>query len=348
MQENHLGFGCVDSTPSHMDIQSENVAMSAFGVNSFEKKYTVIHDNQRKVGICTMAMVADILYQMYGVEVSEQFGYVGGKKMYDKNMYEGSSIKTMLEFARVVGLPKKSLVPTDDTTKSYQDYVNVDFSQEAWDDAKNQKIGGYYQVKDLSLSNLLKEGDKSEFGLCIMIMNGNGNWYLPSWDKVSPLRSGKPYDGAHATKIIKGDLLGGVIRNTWGDKNNPIIKERPDLVWANNGDIDFFWDTIKDDIREVWVVTRNPIEWTHTFTTPILYKQSGTEVVNLQRALVKLGFLTMPKGVAYGYYGDITRRAVFNYQVSRQVAQLTELNALQGKRVGYATIKALNKDISLL
>jgi hypothetical protein len=340
-----LGHGCIASKPSITDVKSENVAMSSYGVNGFEKLYSVPHDNQRGVGICTMAHIADIIYQMTGIEVSEQFGYVEGKKMYDKNMYEGSSIKTMLEYARKYGLPKKSLVPTDDTTKSYADYVNVTFSKEAYDDAKNQKIGGYYQVTDLSLANLLKEGDKSEFGLCIMIRNGGGNWYLPSWDKVSPLRSGKPYDGAHATKIVKGDLKGGTIRNTWGDRNNPIIRNRPELVWANNGDIDFYWDTIKDDIVEVWVVTRHPIIecFIHTFKTPIKFGDRNAEVASLQRALNLLGFTV---GNVDGIYGKKTAYAVFNYQVNRNVAHLIELNALQGKNVGPATRLSLNKDLN--
>lgn len=340
----NLAFGCKDSEPAITDIKSENVAMASYGDNYFEKHYSVPHDNQRGVGICTMAMVADILYQIHGVEVSEQFGYVNAKKFYDKNMYEGSSIKTMLEYARKFGLPAKSLVPTDDTSKSYQQYVDVTFSQEA-DMSTRYKIGGYYQVTDLSLANLLKEGDKSEFGLCIMIRNGGGNWYLPSWDKVSPLKSGKPYDGAHATKIIKGDFKGGVIRNTWGDKTNPIIRSRPELVWANNGDIDFYWDTIKDDIREVWVVTRDPIveAFTHTFKKTIKFGDRSDEVASLQRALKLLGFLT---GSVDGIYGKNTAYAVFNYQVNRNVAPLTELNTLQGKLVGPATRKSLTEDLN--
>ena len=339
-----LGNGCNPSTPSITDIKSENVAMTSYGANFFNKNYSVPHDNQRALGICTMAMVADILYQIHGVEVSEQYGYVDGKKIYDKNMFEGSSIKTMLEYARKFGLPAKSFVPTDDTSKSYKDYVNVAFSQEACD-SKMYKIGGYYQVTDLSLANLLKEGDKSEFGLCIMIRNGGGNWYLPSWDKVSPLKSGKPYDGAHATKITKADLKGGTIRNSWGDKDNPIIKKSPQLVWANNGDIDFYWDTIKDDIAEVWVVTRDPIveRFIHTFNTPIKFGDKSTEVASLQRALTLLGFLT---GSIDGVYGQKTAYAVFNYQVSRNVAPLTELNALQGKSVGPATRKALTDELN--
>ena len=350
--EINLAHGCIESEQSHADILSDNIVATAGIATSFDTRanYKYHHDNQRGVGICTMAHIADVIYQIYGVEVSEQFGYVEGKKTYDKNMYEGSSIKTMLEYARVYGLPKKSLVPTDDTTKSYADYTNVTFSKEAYDDAKNQKLPGYYKLTGVSLQDLLSEGAKSKYGLSIMIRCGT-NWYIPSWanSAISPLRSGKPYTSAHATKIVTLNInKDGEIRNTWGDLNNPIIKDRPELVWADNGDIAFNFDTISPDIVEAWAFLDVPAKdvWTHTFSTSITYGQSGTEVANLQRALVKLGFLIMPTGVAYGYFGYKTANALFLYQVNRNVATLPELNRLQGHRCGDATIKQLNKDIN--
>jgi LPXTG-site transpeptidase (sortase) family protein len=43
---------------------------------------------------------------------------------------------------------------------------------------------------------------------------------------------------------------------------------------------------------------------------------SGTDVIELQTALVARGFLKMPAGVAKGYFGSLTRSAVIRYQAS--------------------------------
>lgn len=42
----------------------------------------------------------------------------------------------------------------------------------------------------------------------------------------------------------------------------------------------------------------------------------GENVVMLQKYLVEKGFLTLPAGVAYGYFGSLTKKAVMMYQES--------------------------------
>ena len=359
MEEIQLGHGCVESQQSHTDVLAENVMAEAPALSfDVRSNYIYPHDNQRSNGICTQAEAADILYQEYNVEVSELAGYKGQKQTYDGNLLEGSSIKSALAYDASFGVPKKSLVPDDDTHLPYAQYIQGYISQEAHADAPNQKLPGYFKLTDISLNGLVQAGAKSKYGIIIMIRNNN-NWYTDingnvSWlaKDISPLRSGKPYTGAHATKIVRLTMNGdGTIRNTWGDSKNPIYANGTG-VWCNDGDIEFNYETIKDDIVEAWGVVGEPIinVWTHTFNQLISYKQQdtlkNTEVTSLQRALVKLGFLVMPKNVSFGYYGDLTRTSVFNYQVNRQVAPLTELNALQGKTVGPATRAQLNKDLN--
>jgi len=115
---------------------------------------------------------------------------------------------------------------------------------------------------------------------------------------------------------------------------------------VGNGGFQWFTEDFftSGNIWCAWTITENPIipVFRYTFTKPIVYGETSSEVTALQKALVRLGFLVMPVGVAFGYYGDKTRIAVYNFQVAKQVAVLTELNALQGKVVGPATRKALN------
>lgn len=46
---------------------------------------------------------------------------------------------------------------------------------------------------------------------------------------------------------------------------------------------------------------------------------SGENVVKLQEALEAGGFLTMPAGIARGYFGPITRAALIKYQIANQI-----------------------------
>ncbi len=54
----------------------------------------------------------------------------------------------------------------------------------------------------------------------------------------------------------------------------------------------------------------------YTFTGYLSVGSTGAEVVALQSWLVSQGFLTMPAGVAEGYFGSLTKAAVVAYQTS--------------------------------
>jgi len=47
---------------------------------------------------------------------------------------------------------------------------------------------------------------------------------------------------------------------------------------------------------------------------------TGQNVVVLQGLMTELGFLNVPSGIAFGYYGGLTRDAVSRYQSSMNVS----------------------------
>lgn len=57
-----------------------------------------------------------------------------------------------------------------------------------------------------------------------------------------------------------------------------------------------------------------------TFTQNLTVGSTGSEVTSLQQALVAKGFLTMPAGVAYGYFGPLTKSAVAAWQAANGVS----------------------------
>ncbi len=76
------------------------------------------------------------------------------------------------------------------------------------------------------------------------------------------------------------------------------------------------------------------------FKNTILFGQSSDEVRQLQACLYHEGLFT---DSFTGYYGFKTASAVLAFQKKYQVADTVTLNTLQGKRVGPATLLALNK-----
>jgi peptidoglycan hydrolase-like protein with peptidoglycan-binding domain len=65
-----------------------------------------------------------------------------------------------------------------------------------------------------------------------------------------------------------------------------------------------------------FAVTASAQMTSYTFNGYMSVGSTGTEVVNLQSWLVSEGFLTMPVGVAKGYFGSLTKAAVVAYQAS--------------------------------
>ncbi len=57
----------------------------------------------------------------------------------------------------------------------------------------------------------------------------------------------------------------------------------------------------------------------YTFNTDLTIGSKGADVTALQQILVNLGYLTMPSGVAYGYFGSITKAAVIKYQLAKGI-----------------------------
>lgn len=78
------------------------------------------------------------------------------------------------------------------------------------------------------------------------------------------------------------------------------------------------------------------------FETVLEYGQTSSEVKRLQEALKDKGFFPANQE-ATGYYGNVTAKSIYNFQVKHDVAPLVELNKLKGRRVGAKTLAKLNQ-----
>jgi hypothetical protein len=75
-------------------------------------------------------------------------------------------------------------------------------------------------------------------------------------------------------------------------------------------------------------------------THDLWYGERGEEVKLLQQKLIKLGYLS--KGLDTGFFGNLTKQAVKEFQIMNKVASWAVLLWNQGKFVGLSTRKFLN------
>lgn len=65
-------------------------------------------------------------------------------------------------------------------------------------------------------------------------------------------------------------------------------------------------------VFSVWTIPANA----QTFNVNLTIGSRGADVISLQQILVAKGFLQMPSGVPYGYFGPLTRAAVARWQAA--------------------------------
>ena len=78
-----------------------------------------------------------------------------------------------------------------------------------------------------------------------------------------------------------------------------------------------------------------------TFPRVMNYGETSEDIKNLQKKLMSLSLFPVNIPTT-GYYGNVTAKAVYNYQVRYNVAPIAELNYLKGRTVGPKTLAALN------
>lgn len=168
------------------------------------------------------------------------------------------------------------------------------------------------------------------------------------WDKMPRIRNSNltiPTGLRHSVTAIDFALVDGkkclIIDDSWGvqhgDRGQRIITEDFFKVrnWFSAYFISFkFDDKSQDNVKPQYRFSKT-LEFSAEFKT-------DTDVKALQDILKHEG--VFPKNVdSTGYYGSITAKAVYDFQVKHQVAPMQELDSLQGRVVGPKTITKLNQ-----
>lgn len=340
--EEPISFGAVPSIDDPRTISSASVAMATAMVAETQAAgkvpldYEHVDDlcSQKSLGICTMCGVRIAAEHHFhdGVRLDEYWGYLIGKTLYDDPLFghfEGSSAFTMLKAANKVGIPEQEFckqfpLKTDGSyeefIQSFQNGYHGEIPQAILDNAAKHKIAGYARVFPDAFSG----GAPSQSGMMTNILAGrvlvgrfavgknlyrdkNGKSTRKAKDLL-PLRAPEPVESGHIMDINEfwksGKEFGGPNSwsRTWCPDNK---KQEPGYYW-------FEFKTQIPYFTEAWVILDR--EDKYIFMKDLTVGSTGPDVVALQKFLVKKELMTMPPGVSYGYFGNITRDAVARYQ----------------------------------
>ena len=240
---------------------------------------------------------------------------------------------------------------TNDTTLTHAEYIDLaNIPATAYTEALQ------FSIKSYAFATLTEQGLKDAIlaGGADLLMRLGEEWWKAkdgrvSWaaEDILPIRPPSTIISGHEVFLYGWDTVDGRTRfwivNSWSKD------------WAMNGIGYFFYDEYRPfldeaitaiDLPDNWLEELNNLppanQFKHRFLVNLAYGQKSEEVRFLQIALKING--TFPSTVAEtGYYGDITAKAVLDFQKKYNVASLYELLVLRGRNVGPKTRAKLNE-----
>ena len=166
-----------------------------------------------------------------------------------------------------------------------------------------------------------------------------------AWCKDIPTVGGKGGGVRHSVTAVDVINLDGVdylvIEDSWGKFGGKYGADGQRLItremWANG----FYFAAVLTNFE----YSTNDKQALDRFEKVMTYGTKWPEIARLQDFLKTQGL--MPSNVdSTGYYGEITRKAVYLFQVKNNIDSLDALNLIKGKRVGVKTLAKINEIIN--
>lgn len=253
-----------------------------------------------------------------------------------ENNSPGMWLQNALHIAYKNGCSLETLLPSNGRDEaemnSLEDEKEVDrqFAQVV-------KPGGYFQAYNNDFDQIATALDTGKVVVAIIRFE-SGQFRNPVFSSTKDGYWGHLVDFTDRT--LYNGKKGLVTANSWGkdwgwDGYGILLEDRAEGLqgWG------FFEELDNDWVEEDKEGIEKP---EYQFNTPIAYHDNNKEVAKLQECLKWEE--TFPKNIpCTGWYGQITAKAVYDFQVKHEVAPMDELDALQGMRVGPKTRAKLNE-----
>lgn len=205
-----------------------------------------------------------------------------------------------------------------------------DINELAREDAKSDKGFSYAQTG--TNIDSIAQAMRDNTGIVMGLDGQNNGTWTSAFPKIPTQVEWRHWVYAGKAKKINGIKHIGFL-NSWGTEVGEDGWQWIPEKYFTTGHVWSGWTHILAPVV--------PPSFKHEFVSNLSFGQSGSEIIALQKALQLSG--EFPKSVpTSGLYGDISRRAVLDFQVKYMVSPLAELMALQGKSVGPKTRQQLN------
>lgn len=352
------------------DYQFGEIVAATNPVNWVEKpqsawrKFPIF--NQDGSGSCVAQTLAKLLGILYWLK-NQLYVHFSATHIYQRRSNKpsgGMAGVDAFDIARK-GATLEELVPSQNMTDSQMDGTEI--PQYKQDVGSVFKIGNYVSlpIKDIdTIASVIQTTSKA---VMVWFYFKGDEWTDVPTIKYSDLNLYAGDTSRHSVTAVDFALHQGkkalIIEDSWGQffglNGQRVITEDFFRVrnWFAAYPINFAFD---DQTQPQ--PSPGPAKPKYTFTKPlefipwdsaknqpanvVLHESQKADVVALQNILKYEGHF--PSNVSStGYYGSITAKAVYAFQVAHKVAPLSELDSLRGRRVGPKTIKALNEIYSL-
>lgn len=251
---------------------------------------------------------------------------------------EGSNARDLISRICSVGACLESDVPSYDNGNPPSEAFMEDGSKITPAMLITAKLysGKTYLSFDSTDINQIKQAIFQGNGAVVALLGRNENWIAPGGIITIPNPNSNSTFWGHFLFLTGFNMIKDGIEyiefvNSWGKE------------WGDNGygylPLDYF---TKGYGYNEWVVIENPLpdnNFHHVFNTNLSYGQTSDEVLSLQKILVKDGYSTL----LTGFYGDMTRKAVLQFQLDNKIGNYLVTLALQGRYVGPQTRPFLSK-----
>lgn len=324
--------------------------------------------NQDGSGSCVAQTLAKLLGILYWLK-NQLYVHFSATHIYQRRANKPSGGMAGVDAFNIAskGATLEELVPSQNMTDPQMDGTEI--PQYKQDVGSVFKMGNYVSlpIKDIdTIASVIQTTDK---GVMVWFYFEHREWtdvpqvLNPNLDLRAASTS------RHSVTAVDFTLYQGkkalIIEDSWGPGHGMggqrIITEDFFRVrnWFAAYPISFAFE---DQTQPQPQPSPGPAKPKYTFTKPLefipwdsaknqpanvaLHENQKADVVALQNILKYEGHF--PSNVSStGYYGSITAKAIDNFQRAHQVAPLSELDSLRGRRVGPKTIKVLNEIYSL-
>lgn len=294
--------------------------------------------NQAQSGSCVtqaLAKAIEMSMRKQGYEEEDIKRVVSALYFYQNRSNKpqsGSSPVEMCEFARKNKWYRESDVPSQNMSDGEMDKYQI---------AKEVlKVTGYeinYFVDNTPTFNETAQYI-AQAGNAMMLIDTSYN----NWCRDKPLPGGRGGGVRHEVcgvdditldeeKLIFSD-------ESWGKYSTSEMGERGQRMLTR--------ETFESIVEQViYVVVSKKTDELHTNFPIMQYGQRNEYVKKLQDFLKTQGVFPASQE-STSFYGSITTKAVWEFQLKNNVASVSEINTLQGRRVGTKTILVINKIIN--